>query len=188
MRDEMLDSNLPGTMPRRRRRRFHHCELPVELYSEIIGYLWNDIPSLMACSLANRIMTVPSQKHLFNCIALRPPLQKLRNEHEFFFTNGLCGTSHNFWKLLLGSPHIAKYVVSLHIVDHRNHYKSPLEVPAPIAGSTVDDDGLGYKLENGQDVDLDAPLAPNVYAANFKSLDGCLKTGSFRFASLSFTI
>ena len=58
MRDEMLDCNLPGTMPRRRRRHFHHCELPVELYSEIIGYLWNDIPSLKACSLANRIMTV----------------------------------------------------------------------------------------------------------------------------------
>jgi len=170
MRDEMLDCNLPGTMPRRRRRHFHHCELPVELYSEIIGYLWNDIPSLKACSLANRIMTVPSQKHLFNCIALRPPLQKLRNEHEIF-TNGLCGTSHNFWQLLLRSPHIAKYVVSLHIVDQSVHYKPLLEVPAPLAGSTVDDDGLqymGYKLENGQDVDLDAPLTPNVYRSKFQ--------------------
>src|SRR6266498_1155372 len=119
---------------------------------------------------ANRIMTMPSQKHLFDCVALGPPLRKLRNEHEIF-TNGLCGTSHNFWKLLLGSPHIAKYDVSLHIVDHRNHYKSPLEMPAPIAGSTVDDDGLqymGYKLENGQDVDLDAPLAPNVYRSKFQ--------------------
>ena len=177
-------------MPRRRRRfhhHHHHQQLPVELHNEIIGYLWNDIPSLKACSLANRIMTIPSQKHLFHCIALRPPLPKLRNQHDIF-TNGLCGTSYNFWQLLLRYPHIAKYVKSLHIVDHRVHYKSDLEVPAtqrgfaprrgmvpmasvpvnpvPIAEGPTDeavDDGLqyiGYKLENGQDVDLDAPLVP----------------------------
>ena len=169
-------------MPQRRLRSNNHWhgELPVELYSEIISYLWNDIPSLRACSLANRIMTVPSQKHLFRCIALRAPLQKLKNKHEIF-TNGLCGncgTSYNFWQLLLRSPHIAKYVVSLHIVDHRDHYKSKLPVvQTPQRGmvtrssvpSTVDeavDDGLqyrGYKLENGCSVDLDAPLAPVVY-------------------------
>ena len=158
-------------MPRRRLRNHHHWhgELPAELYSEIISYLWNDIPSLRACSLANRIMTVPSQKHLFRCIALRAPLQKLRNQHEIF-TNVLCGTSYNFWQMLLRSPHIAKYVVSLHIVDHRDHYKSNLVVQSMATRSsvpsTVDeavDDGLqyrGYKLENGRAVDLDAPLAP----------------------------
>ena len=90
----------------------------------------------------------------------------LRNKHEIF-TNGLCGTSYDFWQLLVKSPHIAKYVASLHIVDH---YESKLAVPAPVAQSTVgeavDDDGLqytGYKLENGRCVDLDAPLAPITY-------------------------
>ena len=179
-------------MPRRRRRfHHHHRQLPVELYNEIISYLWNDIPSLKACSLANRFMTVPSQKHLFHCIALRPPLQKLQNEHGIF-TNGLCGTSYNFWQLLLKSPHIAKYVASVHVVDCRVHYKSSLGVPAaqrgfaprrgmvpiasvPIAEGTVDevvDNGLqyiGYTLENGQDVDLDAPLSPSSGSRRDKS-------------------
>jgi len=164
-----------------RRRRFH--QLPVELYNEIISYLWNDIPSLKACSLANPIMTAPSQKRLFHCIALCAPLPKLRNEYEIF-TNGLCSTSYNFWQLLVKSPHIAKYVASLHIVDRHVHYKPDLGVRAaqrgfaprrgvvPVASVTIDestvdeavDDGLqylGYKLGNGQDVDLDAPLSPS---------------------------
>jgi len=101
--------------------------LPQELYDEIIGFLWNDIPSLKACSLANRIITRPSPKRLFNCIALRAPLQKLNNNRRIF-DNGLCGTSYNFRQLLLRSPHIAKYGVSLHIVDHWDDYQSNLEM------------------------------------------------------------
>jgi len=100
--------------------------LPQELYDEIIGFLWNDIPSLKACALANRIMTRPSQKCLFYCIALRAPLQKLNNNRRIF-DSGLCGTSYNFRQMLLRSPHIAKYVVSLHIVDHWDDYQSNLE-------------------------------------------------------------
>ena len=37
-------------------------QVPPEMFNEIIGHLWNDIPSLKACSLANQIMTIPSQK------------------------------------------------------------------------------------------------------------------------------
>ena len=139
--------------------------LPQELYDEIIGFLWNDISSLRACSLANRIMTLPSQKRLFYCIALRAPLQKL-NDDRRIFDNGLCGTSYNFRQLLLRSPHIAKYVVSLHIVDRWDDYKSNLEtLGGSVPGNMEDeiDDGeqyIGYKLANGQDMSLDAPLVP----------------------------
>ena len=141
------------------------CELPEELYDEIVGFLWNDIPSLKSCSLANRIMTIPSQKRLFYCIALRPPLQKLNIDRRTF-DNGLCHTSYNFRQLLLRSPHIAKYVISLHIVDHGFYYTSNLEaLEEPLPGNTDDeaDDGeqyTGYKLGNGQDISLDTALVP----------------------------
>ena len=160
-------TNEPSTfniadMDRRRRR-----ELPEELYDEIIGFLWNDPPSLKSCSLANRIMTVPSQKRLFYCIALRPPLQKLNLDIRIF-GNGLCGTSYNFQQLLLRSPHIAEYVISFHIVDHRFYYASQSNVDAledPVPGNMDDevDDGkqyIGYKLPNGQGMSLGAPLVP----------------------------
>jgi len=146
--------------------------LPQELYDEIIGFLWNDISSLRACSLANRIMTLPSQKRLFYCIALRAPLQKL-NDDRRIFDNGLCGTSYNFRQLLLRSPHIAKYVVSLHIVDRWDDYKSNLEtLGGSVPGNMEDeiDDGeqyIGYKLANGQDMSLDAPLVPTSEKSRF---------------------
>ena len=144
-------------MPRR-----HPCELPEELYDEIIGFLWNDIPSLKACSLVNRIMTIPSQKRLFYCIALRPPLRKLCFVIPTF-RNGLCGISYNFRQLLLRSPHIAQYVISLHIVDH---YTCDSEGPVPGSMDEEVDDGeqyIGYKLANGQDISLDAPLVPGLH-------------------------
>ena len=150
-------------MPRR-----HPCELPEELYDEIIGFLWNDIPSLKACSLANRIMTIPSQKRLFYCIALRLPLRELSINTIPFFNNGLCGTSYNFRQLLLRSPHIAQYVISLHIVDH---FMSNLEVPVPGSMDEGVDDGeqyIGYKLANGQDISLDAPLVSGLHQNKFR--------------------
>src|SRR6266545_1516914 len=133
-------------------------DLPEDLYDEIIGFLWDDIPSLKACSLANRIMTVPSQKRLFYCVALRelPP-----NYHNY-----VCGTPYNFWQLLLRSPHIATYVVSLHVVDNFRATIPGLgalgnSVPGSADGEV--DDGaqyIGYKLENGEGIFLDAPLVP----------------------------
>ena len=85
----------------------HRC--PPELLDEIISYLWNDIPSLKACSLAHRNTTVPSQKRLFYAVGLRGPNQRVKNE--------MSGTSYDFWRLLVGSPHIAGYVQSLFIMD-----------------------------------------------------------------------
>jgi hypothetical protein len=159
-------------MPRRRRQ-LHQPELPAEVFNEIISLLWNDIPTLKACSLASRILTFPSQKRLFHSIALRAPIQKLRNKYGIL-TNGLCGTSRDFWRLLIRSPHIAEYVVSLHIADDRIHYDCspathvfPFPVTStPVAESaedeTIDDDSqfIGYKLENGKDVVLDEPFVP----------------------------
>jgi len=147
-------------MPRR--------ELPEELYDEIIGFLWNDIPSLKACSLANRIMTIPSQKRLFYCIALRPPLRKL-SVSWLAFSDGLCGTSYNFQQLLLRSPHIAKYVISLHIVGQFFCNISNSEaLEGMVPGNTDDeiDDGeqyVGYKLASGQDISLDVPLVSGLH-------------------------
>jgi len=147
-------------MPRR--------ELPEELYDEIIGFLWNDIPSLKACSLANRIMTIPSQKRLFYCLVLRPPLRKLSISCPAF-SDGLCGTSYNFRQLLLRSPHIAKYVISLHIVGQFFCNMSNSEaLEGMVPGNTDDeiDDGeqyVGYKLASGQDISLDVPLVSGLH-------------------------
>src|SRR6266571_2683382 len=78
--------------------------LPQELYEEIISYLWSDVPSLTACSLANRIMTVPSQRRLFTFIRLTDARRDWN-----------VGSSASFYKLLIRSPHIARYVESLQI-------------------------------------------------------------------------
>jgi len=90
-------------------------QVPSEMFNEIIGHLWNDIPSLKACSLANRIMTVPSQKRLFYCICLRAPRSMLKDS---WAENETSGTSYDFSRLLDRSPHIAGYVQSLFIMDH----------------------------------------------------------------------
>jgi hypothetical protein len=124
------------------------------------------------------------EKRLFHSIALRAPIQKLRNKYGIL-TNGLCGTSRDFWRLLIRSPHIAEYVVSLHIADDRIHYDCspathvfPFPVTStPVAESAEDemvDDGsqfIGYKLENGQDVVLDKPFVPGISWYEDKSVD-----------------
>jgi len=89
---------------------------PQELFNEIIGYLWNDIPSLKACSLAHRNMTFQSQKRLFYSICLRAPTEQLNNLE--LVKNEISGTSYDFWRLLVRSPHIAKYVQSLFVIDY----------------------------------------------------------------------
>jgi len=140
-------------------------ELPEELYDEIIGYLWNDMPSLMACSLANQTMTILSQKRLFYCIALSAQSPHCPTYSRRTVTV-LCGTSYNFRQLLLRSPHIAKYVVSLHLVDHFFISRSDAEVlgrvrhPVPESASNDGAQYIGYKLANGEDINLDASLVP----------------------------
>ncbi len=89
--------------------------LPSELCNEIICYLWNEHPH-SACCLANQIMTVPSQKRLFYCICLRAPkikLEPIRIRREWNKRHFL-----QFLETLVRSPHIAKYVQSLFIMDY----------------------------------------------------------------------
>ena len=73
---------------------------PQELFNEIIGYNWNDIPSLKACSLAHRNMTVPSQKRLFS-ICLQAPRKRLKILTSV--KNEISGTSYDFLSGLLTS-------------------------------------------------------------------------------------
>ena len=87
-----------------------HYQCPQELLDEITSYLWNDIPSLKACSLAHRNMTVSSQKRLFYSVGLQAPGNPL-------IKNEISGTSYGFWRLLVESPYIAGYVQSLFIMD-----------------------------------------------------------------------
>jgi len=123
--------------------------LPQELCEEIIRYLWNDLPSLTACSLANRIMTVPSQRRLFTFIRLTDARRDWN-----------VGSSASFYKLLIRSPHIARYVGSLQI-NSQTYYWSEASTPAPLGQDLVPSNEClpfeDYKLENGQEIpDLDA--------------------------------
>jgi len=94
---------------------------PPELFNEIIGYLWNHIPSLKACSLTHRSMTVPSQKRLFYSICLRAPRKRLNSLK--LVKNEISGTSYDLWRMLVRSPHIAGYVRSLFVIDHSHSYR-----------------------------------------------------------------
>jgi len=94
---------------------------PPELFNEIISYLWNDIPSLKACSLAHPTMTFPSQTRLFYSICLQPPRKRLSS--LTFVKNEISGTSYDFWRMLVRSPHIAGYIRSLFVIDHGHSYR-----------------------------------------------------------------
>jgi len=91
-------------------------ELPPEIFEEIIGYLWDDKPALRACSLASKILTAPSQKHIFSCIVLRGPRELFyRQLYQHVYPMG--GISTNFLRLLEAYPHISGYVDCLQIID-----------------------------------------------------------------------
>ena len=93
--------------------------LPQELYEEIVAYLWDDIPSLKACSLASRMMTLPAQRLSFRAVSLRPTRNLLREESR---ASEISGTSSDFQRLLARSPHIAGYVRSMHIMETNLQY------------------------------------------------------------------
>ena len=92
--------------------------LPADLYGEIVVYLWDDIPSLKSCSLANPIMTLAGQKLLFRSITLGPERNLLREDPD----DDTSGTSCDLWRLLARSPHIAGYIKSIHITDIKTQY------------------------------------------------------------------
>ena len=100
------------------------CRLPVELTDEIVGYLWNDNPALEACSLTCRAMTLASQKRLFHSVAVYPPPELLHSPYTS--RNATIGTFSKFRQLLDRSPHIAEYIISLHLSDLRWSYKAEM--------------------------------------------------------------
>ena len=87
--------------------------LPEDLYREIMAYLWDDIPSLRACSLASRLITEAAQNLLFSTVAVRSERSPLQAEDG----NGLSGSSACFERLLAHHPHIASHIRSIHIID-----------------------------------------------------------------------
>ena len=125
------------------------CELPQDLYDEVISYLRNDTPSLEACSLANRSMTIPCQKLLFQCIELLGGQGDKRGN-----------TSYNFHQLLAGSPHIAGYVQSLHIRDTEFKQREPILLDPSVFTTEQNLPYEDYVLRNGDDLVLDGPVVP----------------------------
>ena len=113
-------------------------ELPTEIFEEIIGYLWDDKPALAACSLASRILTTPSQKHIFSCVILRAP-KELFERQLYRHVYPLGGTSANFLRLLNASPEISGYVDCLQIIDVKP-YDEDIEF------SSSDDDPVFYNI------------------------------------------
>jgi len=95
--------------------------LPVELTDEIISYLWNVNPALEACSLTCRAMTLPSQKRLFHSVAIHPHPQLLQPPYMNDSHNATIGTFSKFRRLLDMSPHIAEYIMSLHVYRGRSN-------------------------------------------------------------------
>ena len=129
-------------------------ELPAELYDEITSLLWNDFPSLKACSLANRVLTAPSQKRLFHSLALGHPHLQRNNKSRV-------RTSSDFYNLLAASPHIAEYVKSLHILDFCSFSKlsspSGFDDLPNVLGKESSLRYENYRLENGEEIpDLDS--------------------------------
>ena len=112
------------------------CRLPVELSGEIISYLWNDNPTLEACSLTCRAMTHPSQKRLFHSVAIYPPPELLKAKYTNSWpSNATIGSFSKFRQLLDRSPHIAEYIISLHLLDLRWYYKAEMpELECPKVG------------------------------------------------------
>jgi len=53
-----------------------HCKLDPRSISrntnDEVSYLWNDNAALKSCSLTCQPMAIPSQKHLFYCVAICP--------------------------------------------------------------------------------------------------------------------
>jgi len=99
--------------------------LPEDLYEEIVAYLWDDIPTLKACSLASRRTTLVAQRLLFETVVLRPARNLLREQY-MPVAGDLSGTSADFEQLLARRPHIGSYVKSILIVDQNNQYDKEL--------------------------------------------------------------
>jgi len=134
-----------------------HKALPAELYNEIIGYLWNDSHALKSCALASWDMTRPSQKRLFHSVAICPqpePLpESIPTKYKDDPRNATIGTFSKFQQLLDGSPHIAQYIISLHLSDLSWSYRLQVhEFEYP---------GIGFRTHGGRRWLLtDASLQP----------------------------
>ena len=127
--------------------------LPIELYDEIIGFLWNDFPSLKASALASRVLLAPSQKRLFYCIGLTA-----------YARRGATGKPSFYW-LLARSPHLADYVQALHIFNEYDPFARNVEssdVTPPVLGNEHDLHFEDYKFINGEEIsDLDHTIQPH---------------------------
>ena len=135
--------------------------LPIELYNEIIGFLWNDFPSLKACALASRVLLAPSQKRLFYSIGLNAysGLSYGSSIRE------LMGRPSSFYWCLARSPHLADYVQALHICDEAHSRDLDVEstdVTPPVLGNEHDPHfDKDYKFTNGMEIsDLDHAIQP----------------------------
>lgn len=158
--------------------------LPAELCDEIISYLRNDSKSLKACSLANKVMTVPCQKRLFHRIALQQHYIRHKSDSD--------RQSAKFFQLLTGSPHISGYVRSLFIYDRLTFiHDGPLDsesgdpLDAPMVAYTEPENYLReHWLPQDKYLPHFAPLLCNLRALTI-SYNGKWRHLSFRvFSSL----
>ena len=85
---------------------------PQELVDAIIFHLRNDSQSLQACSLVSHSLQLPSQRYIFYCVRLAPPLPTKRPRSTSMPGN----TCDRFFNLLSASPSIAPLVKEL-IID-----------------------------------------------------------------------
>ena len=168
-------------------------ELPPEIFDEITGYLWDDKSALGACSLASRILTTPSHKHLFSCIILRASWELFdRQRYPHVYSMG--GTSANFLRLLGASPHISGYVDCLQIIDIKTY-----EEPTEFSSSDDDDndndddddnDSQNDWLSDDKSLPLILPHLQNLkalvvdFVQNWKNLSKEIRSSLFRVLQL----
>ncbi|KAF8149143.1 hypothetical protein B0H34DRAFT_735053 [Crassisporium funariophilum] len=75
--------------------------IPQEVVDTILGYLWQDSPSLKAASLTSQSFTSPCQRQLFSIIAVGRGIW------------GPLQSAQQLSQLVTSSPHVAGYVQSL---------------------------------------------------------------------------
>ena len=89
-------------------------ELPYELEDLVLGYLVDDASALRNCSLACRRFTPIAQRCLFT-----------RSRVKFIFTESKDHSrQERFRSLILSSPHIAKLVESVSVINNNDNTRN----------------------------------------------------------------
>ncbi|KAF8149132.1 hypothetical protein B0H34DRAFT_196431 [Crassisporium funariophilum] len=90
--------------------------IPQEVVDKILGYLWQDLPSLKTASLTCQSFALPCQRQLFSTIEIG---RRFEHHHP----------SAQLLRLVTSSPHVAEYVRSLIVEENHTDVYLPQCLP-----------------------------------------------------------